>query len=155
MFILSHFFLLQDYSSHEMSVILTACKNSRQRAIEKALKKKAEKKRLKREAARNQLTEKLGLDDLEDVHNLKIWTFMLNGEPTSVVLHLDTLEVAWNGDQVESTSDFCHCGSTIDFKIGARHGQITTTSGSRPKDGLIYSLTIDGSIVPDSMQDNE
>ncbi|KAH9512679.1 hypothetical protein Btru_037862 [Bulinus truncatus] len=106
--------------------------------------------RQKSEAARSRLNERLGLENLEDEDNLKIWTFLLNGEPTSVVLHLDTLEVACNGDLVESTSDFCHCGSTIEFKVGDRCGQITTTAGSKPKDGLVYTLTIEGNIVPEA-----
>ncbi|XP_059163058.1 uncharacterized protein LOC131946366 [Physella acuta] len=132
-----------------MSVILTACKNSRQKAIEKALKKKAEKKQQKRDAAKSALNEKLGINELEDENRVKIWTFLMNGEPTSVVLHRDTLQVAWNGDIVDSTSDFCHCGSTIDFKLGHKRAQITSTMGSRPRDGMTYSLNVEGSIVPD------
>ncbi|CAL1541946.1 unnamed protein product [Lymnaea stagnalis] len=138
-----------------MSVILTACKNSRQRALEKALKKKENKKREKREAARTALCEKLGIDDIEGENNVKIWTFLLNGEPTSVVLHRDTLEVACNGDLVESTSDFCHCGSTIEFRVGERRGVITTSAGSKPKDGMTFTLTIDGCLVPNSPSDTD
>ncbi|CAG5116784.1 unnamed protein product [Candidula unifasciata] len=132
-----------------MSVILTACRNSKQKAIEKAGKKKAAKKREKREAAMTALTEKLAVSDLEGENNVKIWTFLLNGEPTSVVLHRDSLEVACNGDVVESTSDFCHCGAVIDFRVGSRKAQITSSPGSKPHDGLIFALAIEGSLVPD------
>ncbi|GFO22896.1 fas apoptotic inhibitory molecule 1-like, partial [Plakobranchus ocellatus] len=139
----------------EMSVILTACRQSRQRAIERALKKKAEKKRAKRDAAKSALTHQLGMDNIEGENNVKIWTFLLNGEPTSVVLHRDTLEVACNGVVIESMNDFCDCGSTITFPIGERNAQITCTFGERPKDGMTFTLTVEGCLVPDVVMEDE
>ena len=46
-------------------------------------------RRAKREAAQSAHAHKAEadeMDDIEDENNVKIWTFLLNGEPTSVVL---------------------------------------------------------------------
>lgn len=137
-----------------MSVLLTACRHSRQRAIERALKKKAEKKRAKREAAQSAHAQKEEFEEIEGENNVKIWTFLLNGEPTSVVLHRDTLEVACNGDVVESMSDFCDCGSTINFPLGERKAQIVCNFGETPRDPMTFSLTVEGNHVPDMTLDD-
>ncbi|KAK7091023.1 fas apoptotic inhibitory molecule 1-like [Littorina saxatilis] len=130
-----------------MSVILTACRNSRQRAIERALKKKAEKKKEKRQAKLAGLIDQLGVPD--DTSSLKVWTFLLNGKPNSVVFHLDTLDVSNNGDDVETQSEFTESGSKTNFWLGQHHAQIVTQAGASRRDGLVHTLTIDGNVVPE------
>ncbi|RUS80915.1 hypothetical protein EGW08_011327 [Elysia chlorotica] len=138
-----------------MSVILTACRQSKQRAIERALKKKAEKKRAKRDAAQSAHAHKDEMDDIEGENNVKIWTFLLNGQPTSVVLHRDTLEVACDGEVVESMSDFCECGSTINFPLGKRNAQIVCHFGETPTDPMTFTLTVEGCLVPEIVMEEE
>ena len=55
-------------------------------------------RREKREAAMHSLSERLGVESIEGENNVKIWTFLLNSEPTSVVLRKYT-----NGHKKEST----------------------------------------------------
>lgn len=130
-----------------MSVILTACRNSRQRAIERALKKKAEKKREKKEAALAQLVDQLGVP--EDTSSVKVWTFLLNGRPNSVVFHLDTLDITCNGEDTETQNEFTDHGSKVNFWLGPHSAQVVTESGGSRHKGLVHTLTIDGNIVPE------
>ncbi|PVD18296.1 hypothetical protein C0Q70_20845 [Pomacea canaliculata] len=132
-----------------MSVILTACKNSRQRAIERALKRRAEKRRKKQAAATAAASLAAELAIPDDTKSLKVWTFLLNGKPNSVVLHLDTLDVTCNGEDTDSQSEFVDGGSKVSFWLGDHNAQIITEAAPSRSHKLIYTLAIDGYVVPD------
>ncbi|KAL5005332.1 hypothetical protein ScPMuIL_018788 [Solemya velum] len=131
-----------------MSVILQACRHSKQKSIEKALKKKAEKKRLKRESQMDALNAQIGALPTESPA-AKIWTFLVEGTPYSVVYYKDTLDVFCNGDQVEVLSSFTDTGANVDFTVGCHKARIITSSSGNCKEGMIHSLTLDGNQVPE------
>ncbi|XP_076453602.1 fas apoptotic inhibitory molecule 1-like [Babylonia areolata] len=130
-----------------MSVLLTACRNSRQRAIERALKKKEEKKKEKKQAKLAELVDQLGVP--EDTPQVKIWTFLLNGKPNSIVYHLDSLDVTHNGEEITTKNEFTEGGSRVNFWVDEHTAQIVTESGGSRRNGLVHTLLIDGNIVPE------
>ncbi|KAJ8310670.1 hypothetical protein KUTeg_012535 [Tegillarca granosa] len=130
----------------KMSVILTACRHSKQKAVEKALKKRAEKQKEKRQKAMDAVHEQIGPLPTESP-STRIWTFLLDGNP----YNKDTLDVYCNGNEVESRIDFEDDGNgnRIDFEVGPHKARITSEVNQCSKEGIVHTLTIDGSAVPE------
>ncbi|XP_052218912.1 uncharacterized protein LOC127836358 isoform X2 [Dreissena polymorpha] len=129
-----------------MSVILSACRNTKQRAIARALKKKAD-KRLKKEAE----LQELEAGELDAV--TKMWSFEIEGEYYNVVLFLandkDTVDIFVNDDEITNVmTDVSPEGATFDFLVGSSY-KARISCSKDPGQGLVYSLTIDGYKVPE------
>lgn len=130
-----------------MSVILSACRHTKQRAIARALKRKAEKQKLKKEA---ELAE-LEASTLEAF--TKMWSFEIQGEYYNVMLYLapdkDTVDIFCNDDEVtDVVTSVSPEGATFDFVLGASYKARITCFGD-PRRGLIHTLTVDGYKVPE------
>ncbi|KAK6195278.1 hypothetical protein SNE40_000743 [Patella caerulea] len=132
-----------------MSVMLTACKDAvnGKRALERALKKRMERKEEKRQARWDALVDKLGHIPPESDAS-KVWTFLMEGEPFSIVLYRDSLNVYCNGEEIETLNEFCDDGAIIDFELNGHKARIKTTAGGSRSEGMTFALTIDGGIVP-------
>lgn len=131
-----------------MSVVLGACRHSKQRAIARALKKRAEKQKLKKEAA---LAELAQYDDPSLAEFTKMWHFQIEGQVFTVVLYLasgkDTVDIFVNEEEVTDVMVNCGAdGAMFDFVVGATYkARIACTQSAS---GLVYNLTIDGYLVP-------
>ncbi|XP_052782654.1 uncharacterized protein LOC128218920 isoform X2 [Mya arenaria] len=136
-----------------MSVILSACRHTKQKAIARALKKKAEKmqrKRLLRQRKEAELQE-LEASVLDSFS--KLWSFEIEGEYYQIVLYLahdkDTVDIFCNEDEVIGVITNCtdEGGATFDFVIGNSY-KARISCCRLPGRGLDYNLTIDGYRVP-------
>ncbi|KAK3603772.1 hypothetical protein CHS0354_023391 [Potamilus streckersoni] len=133
-----------------MSVILTACRNSKQRAIEKALKKRAEKVRLKREAQLQQLENQAFLPSSTDGAVSKAWSFTIDSEVYNVIYFMDSCEVICNDSVVDVMSNFDDQSSIHDFVLGSSFkARIKSTYNPLQGGPVIHTLTIDGNPVPE------
>ncbi|XP_041348807.1 uncharacterized protein LOC121368232 [Gigantopelta aegis] len=128
-----------------MSVILTSCRYSRQKAIERALKKKAELKRAKRQAKMDALIDSMGGQPQVNSATL-VWTFFMDDVPTMVVFRRDLNTITVNGNFVDALNQFDETGATFDFEINGHKGRIKSFAVVRT--GLSFVLTIDGQEVP-------
>lgn len=158
-----------------MSVILTACRHSKQRSIEKALKERAKKQKEKREQQAKLNGDGTYLEDLNPITNpvqipeaerymreyeseadgepaTKIWTFLLDEEPFSIVFYKDTLDVYCNGEETDSMNNFPEDDTsdvTVDFCVGAHKARISLQSAGCSNATVNQLLTIDGIPVPE------
>ncbi|KAL8578372.1 hypothetical protein ACOMHN_031746 [Nucella lapillus] len=103
--------------------------------------------REKKQAKLAELVEQLSVP--EDTSSVKVWTFLLNGKPNSIVFHLDTLDVTHNGEDLDTESEFTDGGSKVNFWLGEHSAQVITEAGASRREGLVHTLTIDGNIVPE------
>ena len=46
-------------------------------------------------------------------------------------------------------SEFTDGGSKVNFWLGEHNAQIVTEAGASRREGLVYTLTIDGTLVPE------
>lgn len=155
-----------------MSVILNACRNSKQRSIEKALKERAKKQKEKKEQHARENEDGHEIDDLNSLSysseipevegslppesgedlDTKIWTFLLDEEPFSIVFYKDTLDVYCNGEEVHTVNNFPEDDKsdvTVDFCVGAHKARISLQSAVCSNASVNHLLTIDGIAVPE------
>jgi len=78
------------------------------------------------------------------------WVLTIAGQPTRVVLEKDTLDVWVNGQRVESAGEFVDDGTETHFEIGGHSAYIKTVSSGRKRGGLIKSLYVDDSLIPEA-----
>ncbi|XP_064614790.1 fas apoptotic inhibitory molecule 1-like [Liolophura sinensis] len=131
-----------------MSVILTACRNSSRKALERARKRKAEKRRRLKEAEVAALADSIGPLPPQTA-TTRVWTFMLEDQPYGVVFNIDSMNVTLNGIRIECRADFTDDGSVTDFVVGDHKARITTTSSGSRRDGMIHCLSVDGYPIPE------
>lgn len=131
-----------------MSVLLTACRKSKQNAIEKALKKKAEDKKARREAKEARMLAyqaDQGMPSMHtECHDTTVWNFMISEETFNISFRMYTGEVFCNGEKMDAMETFAEedCSCTYDFAMNGHKGRIVT------RDGTPNTLTVDGMLVP-------
>lgn len=81
---------------------------------------------------------------------LRTWIVDVDGEPTRVVLEKDTLDVWVNGEKIETAGEFVEDGTETHFAIGPYQAYIKAVSSGNKREGIIHSLIIGGSIIPES-----
>ncbi|XP_045199656.2 uncharacterized protein LOC123553954 isoform X1 [Mercenaria mercenaria] len=137
-----------------MSVILTSCRHSKQRAIARALKKRAEKQRVRRLLKLKKEAELQELEASALEAFTKMWSFEIAGEYYSVMLYLatdkDTVDIFCNDDEVHyNVTDVTSAGATFEFMVGASFPARIACQGN-PHTGLVHTLFINECIVPEA-----
>lgn len=68
-----------------------------------------------------------------------------------VLTEKDSLDIWVNGEKVESTNEFAEEGTEMHFLLkGEEHGAfIKTISSGNKKEGIIYSLIVNGKEIPE------
>ncbi|XP_052105806.1 uncharacterized protein LOC127738559 isoform X1 [Mytilus californianus] len=161
-----------------MSSLLTAFRISQMRKAEiKRKEKAAEKKRMKvlrrerKEQQQARLYEESQIDNNNPISNpvdipeaqylppdqdgepaTKIWTFLLDEEPYSIVFYKDTLDVYLNGEEMDCLNNFPDddaSDATVDFCVGAHKARISLQSAGCSNATVNQMLTIDGIPVPE------
>ncbi|CAG0890337.1 unnamed protein product [Darwinula stevensoni] len=84
---------------------------------------------------------------------MKTWMVSLPSEDYRVVLEKDTLDIWVNGEKLEVTSEFVDGGTEMHFSFGPggiHQGCIASKSSGKRREGLIYDLLFNGSIIPEA-----
>ncbi|XP_026860527.2 fas apoptotic inhibitory molecule b [Electrophorus electricus] len=82
----------------------------------------------------------------------KTWLLKLDGADCRIVLEKDTMNVWCNGQQMETTGDFGDDSTETHFAVGDHECFITASSSNKKRSGIIHSLLIDGTRVPEVME---
>uniref|UniRef100_UPI00358F676C fas apoptotic inhibitory molecule 1-like n=1 Tax=Myxine glutinosa TaxID=7769 RepID=UPI00358F676C len=82
----------------------------------------------------------------------KTWLLHLDAVDMRVVLEKDTMEIWCNGQKMETTGEFVDDGTETTFMVGDHRCSLKTVSSGRRREGILYSLLVDGKSIPDSIQ---
>lgn len=83
---------------------------------------------------------------------LKTWTLDISDEPTRIVLEKDTLDVWVNGEKVETAGEFVDDGTETHFTVGPYQACIKAVSSGNKREGIIQSLIIGDTVIPESAE---
>lgn len=79
----------------------------------------------------------------------KSWGLHLDEKETRVVFEKDTLDVWVNGEKMETAGEFTDEGTETHFEVGNHSCFIRAVTSGRRRDGIIHTLHVDGSIIPE------
>lgn len=82
----------------------------------------------------------------------KVWTLVLDGVETRVVLEKDLMDVWVNGEVLETAGEFGDEGTETHFSIRGHACYIKAVSSGKRREGIIHSLLIDGQQIPENME---
>ncbi|XP_066299789.1 fas apoptotic inhibitory molecule 1-like [Branchiostoma lanceolatum] len=82
----------------------------------------------------------------------KTWTLTLDGVDTRIVLEKDTMDIWCNGKQMETAGEFVDDGTETHFTIGNHGCYVKAISSGKRRDGIVHSLIVDGSEIPEAME---
>ncbi|XP_065666144.1 fas apoptotic inhibitory molecule 1 [Hydra vulgaris] len=82
----------------------------------------------------------------------KVWTLLLDGIETRVVLEKDTMDVWVNGSVLETAGEFGDEGTETHFEIRDHVCVISGVSSGKIREGIVHSLIVDGAIIPESFE---
>ncbi|EDO34327.1 predicted protein [Nematostella vectensis] len=82
----------------------------------------------------------------------KVWTLLLDGIETRIVLEKDTMEVWVNGEVVETAGEFDDDGTVTHFTWGNHACYIQAVSSGKKREGIVHSLIIDGNEITESLE---
>ncbi|MFT7815847.1 fas apoptotic inhibitory molecule 1-like [Arapaima gigas] len=80
------------------------------------------------------------------------WLVNLDGVDCRIVLEKDTMDIWCNGQKMETAGEFVDDGTETHFTIGDHDCCIKAVSSGRRRDGIIHSLLVDGTEVPESAE---
>ncbi|CAL9689697.1 unnamed protein product [Knipowitschia caucasica] len=80
------------------------------------------------------------------------WVLNLEGTDLRVVLEKDTMDVWCNGQNIETAGEFVEDGTETHFTLNDHLCCIKAVSSGKRRDGIIHSLIVDGTEVPESTE---
>lgn len=83
---------------------------------------------------------------------MKCWCLTVNGENYRIVLEKDSMDVWVNGKVTETTGEFVEDGTETHFEIANRPAYIKAISSGNKREGLIHSLIINDTEIPETME---
>ncbi|GAB1609288.1 fas apoptotic inhibitory molecule 1-like [Argonauta hians] len=86
---------------------------------------------------------------------MKCWMVNVAGNPVRITLEKDSLDVWINGEKAETTAEFVDNGSETHFDICEQRAYIQASSSGNRRDGILYTLIVDGKeITPVTLDDS-
>ncbi|XP_031555721.1 fas apoptotic inhibitory molecule 1-like [Actinia tenebrosa] len=82
----------------------------------------------------------------------KVWTLLLDGEETRIVLEKDTMEVWVNGSVVETAGEFVDDGTETHFSLGRHNCCVKAVTTGKKRDGILHCLLIDDNEIPETSE---
>ncbi|XP_042891106.1 fas apoptotic inhibitory molecule 1-like isoform X2 [Penaeus japonicus] len=83
---------------------------------------------------------------------LKTWLLPLEGSYMRVVLEKDTLDVWVNGKKLDTAGEFVDDGTETHFDLGGHPAYIKAVSSGNRREGIIHSLVVDNTEIPESLE---
>lgn len=77
------------------------------------------------------------------------WLLNLEGSDCRVVLEKDTMDVWCNGQKIETAGEFVDDGTETHFSLSEHLCCIKAVSSGSRRDGIIHTLLVDGTEVPE------
>lgn len=82
----------------------------------------------------------------------KVWTLLVDGVDTRIVLEKDKMDVWVNGVVLETMGEFVEYGTETHFEINNHPCYISAVSSGKQREGIIHSFFFEGNMVPESYE---
>jgi len=83
----------------------------------------------------------------------RTWIPRVGGDPHRVVLERDSLNVWLDGQKLDAMGEFTENGTETHFMIDTQPAVIRAVTSGKRREGIIYSLFIGDTQVPDAMEE--
>jgi len=82
----------------------------------------------------------------------RVWTLILDGIETRIVLEKDTMDVWVNGEVLETAGEFADDGTETHFSIRNHSCFVKAVSSGKRREGIIHTLFVDGQELPECVE---
>ncbi|XP_070550026.1 fas apoptotic inhibitory molecule 1-like [Ptychodera flava] len=84
----------------------------------------------------------------------KVWSLVIDGVDTRIVLEKDTMDVWCNGETLQTAGEFVDDGTETHFEIRDHDCFIKAVSSGKRRDGIVHALFVDGNEVPETHEES-
>ncbi|XP_077996952.1 fas apoptotic inhibitory molecule 1-like [Glandiceps talaboti] len=84
----------------------------------------------------------------------KVWSFLLDGVDTRIVLEKVTMDVWCNGETLQTAGEFVDGGSETHFEVRDHACYIKAISSGKKREGIVHSLVVDGNEIPETHEES-